>query len=318
MKRFLSLMLALILALGCVTAVAEAWNCESCGASNSAKFCTECGAKRPEAKCAGCGYQAPSGKTFKFCPECGLKAGSSAAPAATPTPRPAAEFAITDVTVRPNGDVQVSWQDPDNRGPYTVLYECYVNDTLTGPDQQKQLRFTGESDVAGTTATLNRLIPGRSYWILVRNADGEYASYAHVLGYTMNFVDFDVAISKSYRVSINDQVSEISGLSASTMASSDDTYGMRVDLKYDKRDAALTHVGRVAICTPDGTILQVTYIEDFSISEGSTGTYWEIYNLNTAVKNAKTMYGHIPTGTWTWTLYFDNECVGSMDFYIGD
>ena len=49
---------------------AGTWTC-TCGAENSGKFCSACGNKKPEAaKCPKCGFDL-TGRTGKFCPECG-------------------------------------------------------------------------------------------------------------------------------------------------------------------------------------------------------------------------------------------------------
>lgn len=336
MKRFLVALMTLVLivtSMAFPAMAADTWRCDKCNIVNSTKFCPECGAMRPEQeKCAGCGYVQPDGMTFKFCPNCGLQMGAPAPtatpkptkrPTATPTPRPTATpkpsrtFEITGVTESSTGSVTITWKDSAGKAPYKVLYECFMESNVTGSLQQKQLRFTGESNVYGKSATLTRLVPGQSYWLFIRDADGDYATYAYHPGSCRNFPDFPVKLTREYRVSKGSEVSKISGLSAANMESGKHSYGMYVRLDYSQLKKERHYVGRVAVATPDGTILQVTYIEDFELPSGRSNTYWKMYNLDTAVANAKTMYGYVPTGTWTWSLYFDDMFVNSMDFTVG-
>ena len=71
MKKFLSVLLAIMLASAIVTAYAEDWTC-TCGNIATGKFCNECGSAKPTAvsdewSCTQCGNAA----TGKFCGNCG-------------------------------------------------------------------------------------------------------------------------------------------------------------------------------------------------------------------------------------------------------
>jgi hypothetical protein len=75
-KKAISLVLALVMILGCTCAFSEGdeWTCPACGAANTTNFCTQCGAKKPEEIiCPGCGakYSVDSGAVF--CGNCGTK-----------------------------------------------------------------------------------------------------------------------------------------------------------------------------------------------------------------------------------------------------
>lgn len=75
-KKVVSLILALVLILGCSCVFAEGdeWICPDCGAANTTNFCTKCGAKKPEEIiCPDCGAKYPIASGTVFCGNCGTK-----------------------------------------------------------------------------------------------------------------------------------------------------------------------------------------------------------------------------------------------------
>ena len=76
MKKFLSIVIFIILLTGCISTFAEEseWICTVCSTSNTTKFCTKCGTKRPDViVCSQCGTQYPVDTDVVFCGECGTK-----------------------------------------------------------------------------------------------------------------------------------------------------------------------------------------------------------------------------------------------------
>lgn len=101
MKRFVILLLAALLCIGCALAE-DTWSCTACGtADNTGRFCHECGAPKPDDRwtCRVCGQEGNKGR---FCPNCGsLKPAPTPAPTqeperlATMTPRPTVRPVLT-------------------------------------------------------------------------------------------------------------------------------------------------------------------------------------------------------------------------------
>ena len=76
MKRFLGIILTMILLSGCIGAFAEdtAWTCPDCGAACTTNFCMQCGAKKPETiVCPDCGKEYPADLDASFCGDCGAR-----------------------------------------------------------------------------------------------------------------------------------------------------------------------------------------------------------------------------------------------------
>ena len=74
-KKMIAVLLALLLALGCTSSLAEGdeWICPDCGAANTTNFCTKCGAQKPElVVCPNCGTEYPTDSGAVFCGECGI------------------------------------------------------------------------------------------------------------------------------------------------------------------------------------------------------------------------------------------------------
>ena len=83
-KKAISLVLTLILILGCTCAFAEGgeWICPGCGAADTTNFCTKCGTKKPEEIiCPDCGARYPIDSGAVFCGNCGAKLQQEAAAA---------------------------------------------------------------------------------------------------------------------------------------------------------------------------------------------------------------------------------------------
>lgn len=333
MKRLTAILLLMTMLLTCLPVLAEgAWTCGSCGKSVESRFCPDCGTMRPAGfECRGCGFK--SENTFKFCPECGLRAGGNTStptptatpkptktptpkPVPTPTPKPSRVFEITGVTTNAKGGLDITWTDSANKGPYTILYERYVSPDITSKEQQAQIRWTDEVNVRGSNWTLDYTVPGESYWILIRDAEGGFAVIDYCPGAPKHFPDFPVKITMEYRRAKGSQISQISTLSAQTIASSSDAYGAYVRLDYSQLARERHYVGRVAIASPDGTVLAVGCWDDFELPSGRSNTYWNMYYFDTAFANAQTMYGYIPSGEWTWSLYFDDMFVSSTTFTV--
>ena len=75
-RKMLAALLALLLALGCTSSLAEGneWICPGCGAANSENFCTKCGVQKPEQiVCPDCGAKYPPDSGAVFCGNCGTK-----------------------------------------------------------------------------------------------------------------------------------------------------------------------------------------------------------------------------------------------------
>lgn len=95
MKKVLSLITALVLLVGCTSALAAStWKCPVCGHSgNTGNFCPECGSAMPDETwtCANCGQ---SGNTGRFCINCGQDRDSVPETAEEPADLPTATTSV--------------------------------------------------------------------------------------------------------------------------------------------------------------------------------------------------------------------------------
>ena len=343
MKRFLSILLSLVVLMSCITVPASAadnWQCASCGQSNEGKFCTECGAKKPEGKtCLGCGYKTDPEDNFRFCPSCGLEFGKAPAtptpkptktptptpkktptptPKKTPTPAPARDFEITGARLNNDGTVTINWDDSAGKGPYKIKYKYYVNGDFYSDEQRKHLNYLEADNWNAKTYTLTHLVPGTWYWIMVFDEDDNVATYAYRPSTEPNFKEFGVKISMDFRSRKGSNTKNISTLSATDIKNRPKyTYGAYIKLTYSQLKKERHYVGHVAISAPDGTVLTCEYYDDFDFSAGRSYTYWTLYSFDAAFDNAETLYGEVPVGKYTWSLYFDGKFVNSYQFKVG-
>ncbi|MBR4081066.1 MAG: hypothetical protein IKK21_04715 [Clostridia bacterium] len=322
MKRFLSLMLAVMLALCCVSALADdAWKCDTCGAENVTKFCVECGAKRPQqAACTVCGFQPEIGRTYKFCPNCGVKFGEAeptAAPTATPAPTPAERsFYINRISVHDGGVATVEWIDTEDKGPYKVCYEFYVEEEYAGDKQIKQTRWVAARDVAEKTAEVEYLVPGVPYWITVFDADGEMAAVAYKPVAAEKFTEFSMTPTVEPRARMGTEIFELGAFSALATEDASDAkeFGLYIRLDHEQMTEKRVYRAVIGITAPDGTVFIDMLDDEFDLAAGRSYTFWNFYNLNTYFQSVKNMYDEIPTGEYTLSLYLDGQFVTSAPF----
>ena len=340
MKRFLAVVMTLVMLMSCITvpALAETWQCEACKTANEGKFCTECGAKKPEEKvCQACGYKPGAEDNFKFCPSCGLKFGESPAtptpkPTATPTPKktptptpkktatptPARDFEITSTRLNSDGTVTIKWDDSANKGPYKVTYKYYVNGSFYSDAQWDQLVYTATDSWNAKTYTLNHLVPGVWYWIIVEDKDGKSTHKSYTPSLPDNFSEFGVNISMDYRSRKGSNTKKISSFSATDIKNRPKyTYGAQIKLTYSQLKKERHYTAHVAISAPDGTVLTCWYWDDFSFPSGRSYTSWDLFSFDDAFDSAEKLYGEVPVGKYTWSIYFDGKFVNSYQFKVG-
>ena len=333
MKRFLSLMMALVMALGCVSALAESWACESCGAENSTKFCVECGAKKPEVQCKNCGFKPEAGKTYKFCPDCGTKFDGGAAPTAAPTAEPTAaptpvpseepakrSFYIDSIKRHGDGTVTVHWIDTEAKGPYKVCYEYYADADYNSDAQNMHTRWIDQREWEGTELVMEYLVPGVPYWITVFDVEGEMAKVAYRPEAAPQFSEYSWSAEVSLKARVGSADYDVAAFSAAAImnASEDQEWGAYIRLDHDKLEEAKQYRAVVSVTAPDGLVIIDMLDSEFDLSAGSTYTYWNFYNLKNVISSLKTTYKDIPTGEYTWSLYLDGDFACSATFSVGE
>ena len=329
MKRTACFVLIAVLLTACMApALAEMWNCGSCGAANDRKFCNMCGAPRPEKPvCAACGFELQPDKSYKFCPECGTKfavpvtvttptPAPTAAPTATPAPVPAERnFYIDEITVLNGSSVRVHWMDSAAKGPYKVCYESLLDHDYDSAKQQSTVRWVGATDVAADSVELPYLVPGAPYWLTVFDADGVMAKVKFTPMERAPFTDYALAATLQPRMNLGTEFKDIDVYVGSDIMSDGESYGAYIRVEHEALKQDETYRAVVAITCPDGTAF-VESVSDITLDAGSTSTYWNYYEMDGVFSKLIQSYGSIPAGEYTWALYLNGLSATSATFTV--
>ncbi|MGN1019659.1 MAG: hypothetical protein ACI4O7_04735 [Aristaeellaceae bacterium] len=199
------------------------------------------------------------------------------------------------VTQRDNGDTYVKWSGTG--GPYQVLYT--TDDWL--------LNYYDEDSIAGTSTLLGHLVPGGEYTIIVKDlSDG-----------TSSRTDYSVPVSIYREFKTGNMFLKLTKDSFSLSDSRSnplDTFEVRIywpQLKYSREYKA-----KLVLETPLG-ISPTTIVWPSFTLENQYAYNYEIFSMYmdflTDVEDA---YGQIPTGKYTFKLYFDGDLYDYVSFTL--
>ncbi len=222
---------------------------------------------------------------------------------------------ITSVARQENGDVLVQWTDSGNNGPYDV---CYL---YTGDDGDYPL-WTAGSDISSKRYAIDELAPGESYLIVVYDKDGnydfsEYNEPASIFGGSGSRTRLTVTPRQKIggRASTIDRFS-VSDIQKTLKSKSGDYYGATVKATLPEVSKRLDLVIRMAAKMPDGQVLVFSIGNDY-LDRNTDYIYYETISFETLWRIADMAYGEIPTGTYTLSMYLNEDYVGYQTFTVG-
>ncbi|MBQ4435237.1 MAG: hypothetical protein II879_04000 [Clostridia bacterium] len=259
---------------------------------------------------------------FSIGPSRQLKTTPTPVPTAVPTPVPTAaptkiprSFRIHEPTMS-KGFTTISWEDSENRGPYTV----YVQHEHSGGLGERQTVVTGSNLKSVTNGYV--LVPGEPYTITVCDSYGETATYSYHPA-QRTFPDFKVTASMELRVETSKGTRTTDrSFKASEIKNkiSEFDYFAYITITYPQIRYERTANWTGAVTIPNGDVFLTSLNENTVIPADSKHNkiylYWKHYTFNDVFKYLLETSGSIPTGKYIWTLYFDGENAGSTTFNV--
>ena len=308
MQKRLRLFFSTMIVLSCVLTLtsAFAWTCAICGYDeNTGDYCEICGEMKIE----------PSDI---YSPEDIWPADGSEDEPQEPTPTPKAkEYAVTEIANLNNGYTRIAWGDPDDAGPYSLYYQSYVDDDFTSSDQSRMEKWLIEENVFDTYLTTFWLSPGKAYWIILTNSNGDESVIAYKPENPERFQEFGINIKAQLLSSIGTAKKEINSFSATTIKENLDMvgYGARIDLSYPRLAKKRNYLAHFVMTFPDGST-HTTLDIDFDLPFGKSKTYWRFYDFGDVFQVALDQYQRIPVGQYSWSIYFDGKYVNAFTFDV--
>ncbi len=280
MKRIMALVLTLVLCLGCVSALAETWYCPECGQSNSGNFCSNCGTKKPTSTVTS----------------------TSGGPT------------VTSVDLESDGSVSIRWTG--GTAPYRIDYQGYVNANYnSGADV---IRWNAVTYQYSTSARLESdLVPGERYWITVTDNNGKQGWYDYNPTIRAFTTVSGMRLTFSLRQRRNNRSSTVNSFSGNEMRKDymSSIYGATIKISTSHLNQDYSFYVRMAVILPSGEPLLFHYTyEDFLKRWGYV--YWETYDFKNVWSTLMAEKGTIPSGTYTYKIFFDNTILGEARFNI--
>lgn len=312
MKKKISMLIALTLVLTMAAGMALAWICPGCNNTNSSNFCPYCGTAKPTSNnCPSCGTAITS-SAFMFCLNCG-QALSGGGGGITPS----ASITVDQITLNDDGTLAVTWSDAGRNGPY-ALYVVqkrstnYDNDVATGIGA-----VLCQDNITTTNATAQVVVPGVDYWVVVKDNNGNTAHKEYRAGSLPRFYEFDVDIEISLKYRRNNAYESVIAFSSSDISRyhTSTAYGAYILMDYPQLARERLYHFVIGIEAPNGDMIVDDYGE-MSLSRGNWNYYWNFYELDALLSQLRDAYGNVPTGTYTFNLYFDGRFVSSGQFRI--
>lgn len=338
MKRFLAMVMIVVLLVGCIplTALAYSWTCPWCGQHNT-KYENVC-------QRSSCDYSFSKESSTWTCPECGfyntkhyvcfgsgctyqrsadlLYSTSSSSSSSSSTYSGSSSsygrtFQITSVKVNDNGTLMVYWEDSANKGPYTLKYEQWVSDTYTSDAQNKIFRYTALDSTYNMYGKIKFAEPCTNYWISLYDKDGTCVRYAYKPSRFRNFTEFGVNLEPTLTSQRGSSKANLKRFSAWDIENDNRSeWSVKIKMTHSqlrKKRALSVHL---AIHDPKDKILTVFFDSGMTMPRGVSSTSYTL-TLNDAFETAKEIYGYVPTGQYTINIYFDGLYVNSTTFRVG-
>lgn len=214
---------------------------------------------------------------------------------------------ITGTVEEADGTVTLCWDDAAANGPYTVYYELLEAAPVP-------FGWTAANNVHATSLNLDRLVPGVSYRLTVKDASGNTAEYTHFakqpgeaerIGAKIRFKNMRY-IYKNY-VSGPWEASEI-------MRKNGVEHGLYLRLSYSMLKKTRDYAFCVAVEAPNG-FADVILSGNLTMGHGkSQMPVWSFIDMEDYFSILERYYGGVPTGEYIVTMYFDGGVAASESF----
>ncbi|MBQ2953679.1 MAG: zinc ribbon domain-containing protein [Clostridia bacterium] len=304
MKKNLIVTLALALCLVLCASVALAAN-----------YCINCGAYL--------------GGAYNFCPDCGTKQPSAGTSTTTnntnnntntnTNQNTTSSMTIDRISLNDDGSLQVSWTDGANNAPYNLYVLQKRSNSYASDSIQVVPAQLCQQDVYTTSAVADMVVPGSDYWIIVEDKNGNTTYKAYDGGTTPRFNEFSVKANIELKYCRDNAYEEVYAFSASDIRryQNSTSYGAYIQLDYPQLARERQYTMLIAITSPNGDVVVDAVGEDI-LYRGNYNYYWNFYTFDEYFSIMIDAYGTMPTGTYTWSLYYDGLFVTSDTFRISN
>ena len=243
---------------------------------------------------------------------------------------------ITEIQGARNGGLKVIWTDPQNNGPYRVLFQPVTEANENGPTNALFV-WCNSGEVPETEYIEDYVVPDASWWFVVADSAGNQAvrkyearEYRFEKAWALEFAGRSQKAEKGAATTrFEDTGNDWGGmpnLNTEEVVSAKEgvSYGVRLTMKCKDPAAHGTYMAKYVISTPssgtmkDNLPMVVGFMTDTSMPLGFSREYSTMesfVNLSPFIKRIVDA-GSDPAGIYGLKVYFDGQAAGGIVFHI--
>ncbi len=217
---------------------------------------------------------------------------------------------ITGCSQNADGTVTVSWTDAEGNGPYTVYYELLA----AAPTP---FGWTAAAGIAGSSFTLDRLVPGVSYVITVMDSLGQTAETTYFAPIPQEDTEIGAKIRFKAMRRTGRLTKQQESFSAADIAEENEAlHGLYLRLTYSVLKKTRNYAFQIAVEAPNG-FSDVIFSGNLELHHGRSNIpVWGFIPVDDYFALLEKYYGGIPTGEYDVTLYFNGNEVHGGSFTV--
>ena len=214
-----------------------------------------------------------------------------------------------------NGTVTITWKD-NGKGPFRVSYlDCWSGDIEADKkDKRTSAYWKAADNLTDTTCTLEYLVPGKAYWIVVTDSAG---NSSNVICNTPSYgtASMNMQVNLIPRMKKNGEDTDYGAFSAKALnASHTEDYGLNLHLKYSAIAVDTKRQCQFVLTLPNDVYFCLSAFEVNLFKDGNT--YWDFYDLDWAFEKVKDWYGQVLQGEYKLDVYLEGKLAGSSTFRV--
>ena len=231
---------------------------------------------------------------------------------------PAADpLTITSLTPMGDGSYLLAWED-NGHGPYTVYYhKHFTNDAEADRSDARNLgRWINAEDISSTSLRMEHLLPGTSYWITLEDSIGTTTTYTYTTDAAPS-ADLNLTVEANLQHEVDGTYEGLMFFSSAALSQEyTGSYGLYLDLEYNKLSADTSKQSQWVLTLPDGLSF-CEYALNLSFY-ASGNAYWDHYALDWAFQTIRNYYDGVPQGEYHFDLYVEGMYAGGTTFTVID
>lgn len=238
----------------------------------------------------------------------GKLAGRAVIPAKVKAPA----FEITGAEMQPNGSYLLTWTD-NGSGPWTVYFVEHWSDSMEADaeDERSSALWRDASSITEPVHTLEHLVPGFSYWIEVRDSQGNSAITK--IDVPVWKLPMETWIEAKPCIKEGEEYRTLKSFSAENV--NQDACGLDIEFHYDSIPSQTTMHTQAVLILPNGVSFCTTAFEMNMYPDGCT--YWDFWDLSWEFERVKKWNdGEILLGEYILEFYIEGQYAASAVFQV--